>query len=162
MSIVMARLDNRLLHGIVATQWAPRSGATRVMVIDDHVADDSVLKEAMKMGKPAGVSLSIINRKTAYNNFKIGKYNGQKVFIICGNPQIILDLIQAGEKIEKLILGGTQIPESKEGFIKVSKRAYVKKTEEGIFSKIASYGTNIVVQFIPSEQPVPLSKFIKL
>lgn len=35
MSVVMARIDNRLLHGIIVTQWAPVSGATRVMVIDE-------------------------------------------------------------------------------------------------------------------------------
>ena len=35
MSVVMARIDNRLLHGIIVTQWASVAGATRVMVIDD-------------------------------------------------------------------------------------------------------------------------------
>lgn len=79
MSIVLARIDNRLLHGIVATQWTPLSGASRVMVIDDTVADTPMLKEAMKMGKPLVVSLSIINRETAYTNFKAGKYDSQKV-----------------------------------------------------------------------------------
>lgn len=79
MSIVLARIDNRLLHGIVATQWTPFSGASRVMVIDDTVAETPMLKEAMKMGKPLVVSLSIINRETAYTNFKAGKYDSQKV-----------------------------------------------------------------------------------
>ena len=31
MSIVLGRIDYRLLHGIVATMWAPQSGAQRVM-----------------------------------------------------------------------------------------------------------------------------------
>ena len=35
MSITLGRIDFRLLHGIVATMWAPQSGAQRVMVIDD-------------------------------------------------------------------------------------------------------------------------------
>ena len=100
MGISLARLDNRLLHGIVASQWTPRSGANRVMVIDDKTANTPALKEAMKIGKPSGVSLSIINRETAYTNFKNGKYNGQKVFVICNNPQIILDLIEDGNEIE--------------------------------------------------------------
>ena len=39
MGIVLARIDNRLLHGIVATQWAGRSGAQRIMIIDDTVAN---------------------------------------------------------------------------------------------------------------------------
>jgi mannose/fructose/N-acetylgalactosamine-specific phosphotransferase system component IIB len=162
MSIVMARLDSRLLHGIVATQWTPLSGATRVMVIDDHVADDPVLKEAMRMGKPAGVSLSIINRQTAYENFKTGKYEGQKVFIISDNPEIFLDLIMKGQQISTLILGGTQIPENSDDFIKVSKRACIKRSDINIFKQIASSGTKIVVQFVPNDPPILLSKFIEL
>ena len=82
MGISLARLDNRLLHGIVASQWTPKSGANRVMVIDDKTANTPMLKEAMRIGKPSGVSLSIINRETAYTNFKNGKYNGQKVLYV--------------------------------------------------------------------------------
>ena len=62
MGISLARLDNRLLHGIVASQWTPKSGANRVMVIDDKTANTPMIKEAMRMGKPSGCSLSIINK----------------------------------------------------------------------------------------------------
>ena len=44
MSIVLGRVDYRLLHGIVATMWAPQSGAQRVMVIDDRTANDPIIK----------------------------------------------------------------------------------------------------------------------
>ena len=64
MSVVMARIDNRLLHGIIVTQWAPVSGATRVMVIDDKVAGDEVLKSTMRMARPAGMAVSIISEQT--------------------------------------------------------------------------------------------------
>ena len=39
MNIVLTRIDNRLLHGIVMTQWAGTTGAQRVMVIDDKTAN---------------------------------------------------------------------------------------------------------------------------
>ena len=47
MAIVLTRIDNRLLHGVVATQWAPSTGCTRLMVIDNEVADDPQKKETM-------------------------------------------------------------------------------------------------------------------
>lgn len=161
MSIVLARLDNRLLHGIVAAQWTPRTGASRVMVIDDTVANNPMLKDAMKLGKPAGVALSIINKDTAYTNFKSGKYDPQKVFVICDDPQIILDLIQMGQKIDKLIVGGTKTPEGEEA-VQVSKRAFVKKSDEDIFRQIAASGSEITVQYVPADKPEPLSKYITL
>ena len=45
MSITLGRIDYRLLHGIVATMWAPQSGAQRIMIIDDKVANDPIIKE---------------------------------------------------------------------------------------------------------------------
>ena len=162
MSIVLARLDNRLLHGIVASMWTPRSGATRVMVIDDETADNQMKKDAMRMSKPAGTSLSIINRETAYNNYKIKKYDGQKVFVICNSAQIILDLIEQGEKISKLILGGSAAPapEEKADYIKGSDRMYIHKNDVPILQKIAESGTEIVVQYVPTDKAVPLKKLI--
>ena len=65
MSITLGRIDFRLLHGIVATMWAPQSGAQRVMVIDDKVANDPIIKESMRLGKPAGMACSIITLETA-------------------------------------------------------------------------------------------------
>ena len=47
MGITLARIDNRLLHGIVATQWAGRSGAQRIMIIDDGVANNELTKASM-------------------------------------------------------------------------------------------------------------------
>ena len=60
MSIVAARIDNRLLHGIVATQWVPQYRPQRVMVVDDEYAGNPTKKAGMKMAKPAGIALSII------------------------------------------------------------------------------------------------------
>ena len=77
MSITLGRIDFRLLHGIVATMWAPQSGAQRVMVIDDKVANDPIIKESMRLGKPAGMACSIITLETAIKklvNMTIIKY----------------------------------------------------------------------------------------
>ena len=65
MSIVAARIDNRLLHGIVANQWVPQYRPQRLMVIDDEYANDPTKKAAMRMAKPSGVALSIISEETA-------------------------------------------------------------------------------------------------
>ena len=63
MSITLGRIDFRLLHGIVATMWAPQSGAQRVMVIDDkliqyledlsrlHLTEEEKEKSKEELGK---------------------------------------------------------------------------------------------------------------
>ena len=74
MDIILGRLDNRLLHGIIATQWVQHTACERLMIIDDEVALDSQKKDIMRIAKPAGMPLSIITTQTAVDNFKKGKY----------------------------------------------------------------------------------------
>lgn len=105
MSIIAARIDNRLLHGIVATQWVPEFRPQRLMVIDDIVANDPTKKAAMRMAKPSGVALSIINKETALTNYRAGKYDDHTIFIVARDPQTILDVIQTGQVVPTLVVG---------------------------------------------------------
>ncbi len=163
MGIIAGRVDNRLLHGIVATMWVPELHPQRVMVIDDGVAGDPAKKAAMKMSRPStGCALSIINHETAYANFKAGKYDGHTVMVIAQDPQTFADLVEQGQKIPALVVGGTVELEEKPGFIKISRRACIPETDIPVYQKIASSGTRIEVRYVPSEHPEPLSKFIDL
>ncbi len=162
MSIVSARLDNRLLHGIVATQWAPVIGAQRIMVIDNHIANDPTLKSGMQMGKPAGTALSIINEEKAYANFKAGKYDGHSVFVICQDVKILHNLMEQGQKIPQIVVGGTVTPAEGTQAVQVNRRAYVTKEEEPLYRDLAASGSNIVVQYVVNDKPEPLSNYIQL
>ena len=162
MPIISARVDNRLLHGIVATQWAPLIGAQRVMIIDDHIASDPLLKSGMQMGKPAGCALSIITEETAYNNFSAGKYNNQTVFVIVQDPAILKHLVDIGQKIPKVVVGGTVTPEDGVEAVQVSRRAYVTKAEESVYQSLAAAGADLTVQYVPKDKEEKLSQYISL
>lgn len=157
MTVVGARIDNRLLHGIVATSWAPQSGATRVMVIDNEVANNPSLKNAMKLGRPSGMAVSIITKETAVENFKAGKYDDQKIFIISKTPQVFLDLINLGQKIPEINLGGTL---SYEDGIKVTNRAYILPTEVRVYKAIERSGVKVVSAYTTNDKPLQVAKVI--
>ena len=149
MSIVSARLDYRLLHGIVATQWTPYYSPMRIMIVDTKTADNQLLKDSMRLGKPAGVACSIISEETALKNFKANKYDGQKIFMVTENPRFILNLINSGEKVEELVLGISRTSESGR---KISHRYTIFEEDEDVFTEISNKGVPIYVQYIPSEK----------
>ena len=159
MSIVLGRVDYRLLHGIVATMWAPQSGAQRIMVIDDHTANDPIIKESMRLGKPAGMACSIITEETAIKNFKAGKYDDHKVFIVCEHPETFLKLQEAGQKIPRIVIGITR---DCDAGTKVSSRASVKDEEKPIYKQIIEHGTEVDVQFTTTDKAVNLTQAMDL
>lgn len=155
--IVHTRVDNRLLHGIVATQWAPKSGCTRVMVIDDTIANDSVLKESMKLGRPAGNAVSIITLDKAIVNFKANKYDGQKVFIIVKEVSTLEKLIDNGVCIEKINVGGTV---KKDNAIALSKRAYADENDVAIYKRLIDKGIEVCIQYVPADKIVNIKDIL--
>lgn len=159
MSIILGRIDYRLLHGIVATMWAPQSGAQRVMIIDDRTANDPIIKESMRLGKPAGMACSIITEETALTNFKAGKYDDHKVFIVCEDVNIFLKLQEAGQKIPRIVVGITR---DRETGTKVSSRAAIKDEEKAVYKKLIDNGTEIDVQFTTTDKAVKLTQAMEL
>lgn len=93
MPVVLARVDERLIHGITVNQWNRELHPKRFMVVDDEISKDEMVKASMRMSKPTGTGMSIIDTKKAITNFKNGKYDSHTVFIIVREPSTILQLL---------------------------------------------------------------------
>ena len=63
--VVLARIDQRLIHGLVVNQWAPALQVKRFMVVDDVLCNNDDIKASMRMAKPAGTGVSVISTETA-------------------------------------------------------------------------------------------------
>ena len=54
MDIRLARIDDRLIHGQVATAWSKMTGINRIIVVSDEVANDQLRKFLLKEAAPPG------------------------------------------------------------------------------------------------------------
>ncbi len=158
MGLVLARIDQRLIHGIVVTQWAGVTKAKRLMVVDDEVSQDETQKAAMRMSKPAGTGMSIINTEKAITNFKSGKYDNHNVFMIVREPETLIRLLQGGVKIPKVNIG---IIFDGEGKKTVKKMVSVSEKEIEDLKTIEKMGVPVTFQFVPSDTEESLKTYIK-
>ena len=60
--VVLARIDQRLIHGLVVNQWAPALKVKRFMVVDDVLCNNEDIKASMRMAKPAHRSIRNLYR----------------------------------------------------------------------------------------------------
>ncbi len=63
MQIKLSRIDDRLIHGQVATVWAKEAGAKRIIVVSKEVANDEIRKTLVKQAAPPGIKVNIVTRK---------------------------------------------------------------------------------------------------
>lgn len=148
MTVVLARIDQRLVHGIIVNQWGKVLNIKRYMVIDDAVSKDETAKAGMRMSKPMGTGMSIINTETAINNFKSGKYDMQRVLILVKEPQTILKLIDAGIDIPKVDLGIVFNEGDREA---ITKFVALNKQEKLDIEKIKKKHVPVVIQYVPTD-----------
>ena len=101
-NILLTRIDNRLIHGQVATQWNGTLGANLILVANNKVAGDKTRQGLMDMAAPAGVQTRYFTlEKTIEIIHKAAPR--QKIFIICENPEDVLTLVRGGVPIKKLL-----------------------------------------------------------
>ncbi|MGG7175894.1 PTS system mannose/fructose/N-acetylgalactosamine-transporter subunit IIB [Clostridium neonatale] len=151
--IIHIRIDDRLIHGQVATMWTNELGATRIMVINDEVANNDMQKSLLRMAAPPNVSTSIITRETAVKNISAGKYRGQKVFIVVKSPLDILYLLNNGLDIKEINVGNMSAKSNTE-VIKTT--ISVTKEEKEAFKELIERGVEVTAIMTPGAPKVYL------
>lgn len=149
MIISAVRIDGRLIHGQVANLWTTKLGVTRIMVIDDKVAASDIEKSGLKLARPAGIDLSVLSEKVAADHIKRGGYDSQKVFIVVKRPQVLLDLVNDGVKLETINVGNmSQTDETTQ----ITNSINVVQDDVDAFKALHEKGIKITQQMVPGDQ----------
>jgi len=143
--IVAVRVDDRMIHGQVATRWIPDSKATRAMVVNERASTNDMVRTTNKMATPAGVSLSMLAPTKAAENFNNGNYVGQRVFVVGPNVADIYELFQLGVKLKRVNLGNVT-QNTGETFV-LNKTVRVNLAEKEMLREMRDAGIEITCQF---------------
>ncbi|MBP2097557.1 PTS system mannose/fructose/N-acetylgalactosamine-transporter subunit IIB [Enterococcus rivorum] len=158
MAIAHARVDERLIHGQVATVWTNTLGAQRIMVVNDLAVKDQLQIGALKMAKPAGVKLSILSKRKAIEKILAGNYEEEKVFLITKDIKDMFELIEAGIPLKTFNVGNMS---QKEGSKAIKKSVALTEEDIQLINQMIGNGIKITAQMIPSESDESITNFIK-
>lgn len=159
MGVCAIRIDERLIHGQVATLWQGSWNCNRIMVIDKKSANDPMLKSVLKIACPTGVRLSVLEAETAAANLKSGKYGKERITIVTKTPADLLKLIEGGYDLESTITVGNMSGGA--GKKKISKHISVTPEDIEDFRKLDAMHYKIFLQTVPSETPTPFMKLLE-
>ena len=147
--IIDVRVDDRMIHGIVSTQWIPQYKATRAMVVNESASKNDMIRSAMKMAVPPGVALSCISPSKAIANFQINKYERQRVFVVGREIVDIYSLFRGGVKFKRVNLG--DITQNEKPTLVLDKTVRVSEEEKSMLREMRDAGILIHCQFRPDD-----------
>ena len=156
-NILLTRIDNRLIHGQVATQWTSFLGANLLLVANDKVAGDAMRQGLMDMAAPAGAQTRYFTIEKTINIIHKAA-DRQQIFIICENPQDVLRLVEGGVPIKKLNIGNMHMAEGKR---QVAGVVAVDDADVEAFRKLRELGVELEIQKVPTEAKEDPEKLFK-
>ncbi|WP_242837869.1 PTS system mannose/fructose/N-acetylgalactosamine-transporter subunit IIB [Lacrimispora indolis] len=157
MEIVNVRIDDRLIHGQVATVWSQVTGATRIMVVDDQVVKDTINKEALKLACPKQCKLSILTVEKAAANLCAGKYQEERVFLVAKSPKTMRRLYDAGFHMDQVNVGNMG---GKQNTRMLKKAVSVSEEDIADFLYLSKQGVIITAQMVPADDALDFIKLI--
>jgi PTS system mannose-specific IIB component len=155
--IVNFRLDERLIHGQVATYWTRTLGVTRIMIVDNDILIDEISKKALQAAVPSGIRLSVLSVASAARKLNKGSYTGQRVFLIVRRTNTIRELLEAGVKVKEVNIGNMGV---KNGRKQIFKSVYCTKEEIKDIQDIEKSGVSVYAQMVPNDDKKKFTSFI--
>lgn len=147
-NIVGVRLDERLIHGQVATAWNYHYSAQRIMVIDNNIVKSQIEKAALKMACPSTVKLSILSIESAIKNLQSGKYGEERIFLVCKDLKYFLELANHGIQFDTVILGNLS---KKDNSVQYRRSVFLTPENEQTIEAIISKGVRVTMQMTPAD-----------
>lgn len=143
--ILDVRVDDRMVHGIVATSWIPAAKATRAMVVNKRASESDMTRNALKLGTPAGVNLSVLAPEKAIANILNGNYTNQRVFLVGRYIKDVYDLYKGGVKFARVNLGN--VTQNVGKTTTLDKTVRVSDEELAMLREMRDAGIKITCQF---------------
>ncbi|WP_158784875.1 PTS mannose transporter subunit IIAB [Pantoea sp. BAV 3049] len=157
MKIGLARIDDRLIHGQVATRWTKETNVTRIIVVSDEVAADQVRKTLLTQVAPPGVTAHVVDIAKMIRVWNNPKYANDRVMLLFTNPTDVERLVENGVKITSVNIGGMAF---RQGKTQVNNAVSVDEKDIVAFKKLNERGIELEVRKVSSDQRLKMMDLI--
>lgn len=148
MIIVLARIDDRLIHGQVATRWTKETEVTRIIVVSDDVATDTVRKTLLTQAAPPGVTAHVVDIAKMVRVYNNPKYAGERVMLLFTNPTDVERLIENGVRLTSINIGGMAY---RQGKTQVNNAISVDSKDIEAFRKLNQCGIELEARKVSND-----------
>ncbi len=157
-NVVLARVDDRLIHGEVVSVWTPSLSVNHIIIADDAVAADKFNCRVIKTLAPVGVKVNVYSVDEASEKLKGEPVKGERIMILAKTPITFLCLINRGVELNKINLGGMGIRDNRTPFIK---NVACSPEEIESIKNMISKNVYVFYQLVPEQQVIDAASQLK-
>lgn len=154
-NVVLARVDDRLIHGEVVSVWTPNLSVNRILVADDGVAADKFNVRVVKSLAPDGVKVFVSTVEGAIRGLMKDPIPGERVMVLTKSPIAYAQMVAAGVPIKEVNLGGMGIRGERKPFIK---NVAASPDEVAAIEEMRAAGVHVYYQLVPEQAVIEVDE----
>lgn len=151
-NILLARVDDRLIHGQVMTAWMKVLCAKQIIIIDDAVSCDDFMIKVLELAAPKGVKVRVHGVRDAIELIKGGL--DVPSILLTKTPVTYKRLVDEGVQLEAINLGGMGINQERRPLYK---NLAASEVERAAIKEMLDGGIDVKIQVIPSNKAVEVA-----
>ena len=156
MTLVLYRIDDRLIHGQVVVGWGQPLDIGFLVLVDDEVATSDWEQELYRMGVPPEMDVFFHTVNDAPKSLEKYRNDVRSGILLTGDIDSMQRLVADGS-ITAVNVGGIH---HRAGRTQRLRYVFLNTDEERALRDLAARGVSVTAQDVPGARPVPLDEFL--
>ena len=154
-NVVLARVDDRLIHGEVVTAWIPTFKVTRILIVDDETEFNVRVVKALA---PAGTKVFVYTVDKAAEKLMVPGVEGERLLLLAKTPTTYNRLVKKGVPLKEVNLGGAGIHGERQPFIN---NVALNPEEVLACEEMQKAGVRVYYQLVPEQGVIEINDDLK-
>lgn len=153
MTVVLVRVDDRLIHGQVVVGWGQALGASHIVLVDDAVSANAWERDLYRMGVPPDMAVEFASVEEAAR--RIAEWEGarRRTILVLNDVAAAVRLCGLAPQVKRVNLGGVhQAPGRRRRLPYV----FMTDAEAWDLRDLAARGVEVTAQDVPTARAVPI------
>lgn len=156
MALKLVDIDDRLIHGQVATTWIPDYGIESAIIVSDKVASDPVQKTVAGLAVP-NIKVSVFSVEKFIEVLKKTELK-KATMVLFSNPMDALTLRKNGLEFSYLNVSGMRFNDER---CRIHKNMSVTAEEKAAFEELIDMGIECWMQTTTRDSKEPVKDLLK-
>jgi PTS system mannose-specific IIB component/fructoselysine and glucoselysine-specific PTS system IIB component len=156
-SIVLNRVDDRLIHGQVVVGWGQPLDIRFIVLVDDEVAQSEWEQELYRMGAPPEMTVYFHSVQDAARVLPAYREDVRPGILLTGTAAAMLRLVETAG-VREVNIGGIH---HRAGRKQRLRYVFLSAEEEQLLRDMQARGAVVTAQDVPATHPVDLAELLE-
>ncbi len=154
-NIILARIDDRLIHGQITIGWLNKINVDTVVIVDEELRKNSFLSDMTKNAAPDKYKIEILTEKEFIDYYD--SEENADLLVLSKRPQVYENIQRKSKIFKEINIGNIG---SKDNSKKIYKSIYINNEEKKSIENLLANDCNVYVQILPEDSKIKIEKLI--